>query len=61
MKTVLLKFLQNSQENTFVDRRVTRGGRGGEVSPAFFWKSALILEKNAFIAVVYVLNFSFEV
>ena len=49
-------------------RRITRGGRGGEVLPAVFWKlekSALILEKNALTAVlnwfIYGLNFSFKV
>ena len=37
---------------SFSDRRVTRRGEGGEVSPALFQKlekSALILEKNALI------------
>ena len=44
-------------------RRVTRGGRGGEVSPALFQKlekSALILGKNALIVVIYGLNFLFK-
>ena len=42
-------------------------GRGGEVPPLFpsffrkLEKSALILEKNALIAVIYGLNFSFKV
>ena len=40
-----------------------RGGRLGEVSPALFReleKSALALEKNYLIAVIYELNFSFK-
>ena len=42
---------------------VTRGGGGGEVSPALFRKlenSALIWRKNALIVVSYGYNFSFK-
>ena len=44
-------------------RRVTRGGRGGEVSPVLFQKlekSALIWGKNALVVVIYGLNFLFK-
>ena len=44
-------------------KRVTRGGRGGEVYPSLFQnlgKSTLILGKNALIVVTYGLNFSFK-
>ena len=49
------------QNDTFLK---LQGGKGAEVSFAFYWKlekRTLILEKNVLIVVIYGLNFSFQV
>ena len=63
-KDSALKIFATLTGKHFVDKRIAREGRGGEVSPALFWKleeSALNLENNVLITIIYGLSFSFKV
>ena len=62
-KGVITKREHKTGEYISPIRRVTRGGRGVEVSPALFQdlkKSALILGQNTIIRFIYRFNFSFK-